>query len=63
MVLSNPETVIPVRSQLVKIGRSMWSNCPYHGARIVATALNNPSLYQEWSVLQATPSVFEDIVI
>ena len=47
-VLSDFETVAVVRSQLKMFGRRMWSNCPNHGARIVATALNNPSLYQEW---------------
>ena len=39
-----------VRSQLVAVARSLWSNSPHHGARIVAMILNNPSLLQEWSV-------------
>ena len=32
----------------VSLTRQMWSNSPNHGARIVATTLNNPTLYQEW---------------
>lgn len=47
-VLSSPEVSSAVLSQLKFIGRRVWSNCPHHGARIVATALNNPTLYQEW---------------
>lgn len=47
-VLKNPEAASAVKSQLVPICRRMWSNPPNHGARIVATALNNPSLFQEW---------------
>ena len=50
VVLSSPEAVMPVRSQLVAVARALWSNCPHHGARIVAMILNNPSLLQEWSV-------------
>ena len=47
-VLKTPEVTTIVKSQLVVICRRMWSNPPNHGARIVATALNNPSLKQEW---------------
>ena len=47
-VLSSPEVCSAVLSQLKFIGRRLWSNCPHHGARIFATALNNPTLYQEW---------------
>ncbi len=47
-VLKTPEVATIVKSQLVVICRRMWSNPPNHGARIVATALNNPSLKQEW---------------
>lgn len=48
VVLSSPEAVPAVLSNMVKICRGLWSSSPHHGARIVATALNNPSLYQEW---------------
>ena len=47
-VLKSPEVATNVKSQLVPILRRIYSNPPNHGARIVATALNNPSLYQEW---------------
>jgi aspartate aminotransferase len=47
-VLSNAETAGVVLSQLKIVARRMWSNPPHHGARIVATALNNPTLHQEW---------------
>ena len=47
-VLADPETAIAVKSRLVRLARRMWSNSPNHGARIVATTLNNPTLYQEW---------------
>ena len=53
VVLSSPAAVMAVRSQLVTIARKIWSNSPHHGARIVAMALNNPSLYQEWSVVSS----------
>jgi len=35
-------------SQLKTIVRPMYSNPPNHGARIVATILNNPALESEW---------------
>ena len=44
-VFADPETAIAVKSHLVRL---MWSNSPNHGARIVATTLNNPTLYQKW---------------
>ena len=44
-VLADPaETAIAVKSLLVRLARQM---SPSHGARIVATTLNNPTLYQE----------------
>ena len=49
-VLNDPDVAVAVRTQLVPLCRRMWSNPPNHGCRIVATALANPSLYQEWSV-------------
>lgn len=47
-VLATPEMAGTVLTQLKVIARRLWSNPPHHGARIVATALNNPTLYQEW---------------
>lgn len=47
-VVKSPEIATVLRSQLAILCRRMWSNPPNHGARIVATALNNPSLRQEW---------------
>lgn len=35
-------------SQITLIIRGMYSNPPNHGARIVASALNNPELFEEW---------------
>ncbi|XP_019860150.1 PREDICTED: aspartate aminotransferase, cytoplasmic-like [Amphimedon queenslandica] len=47
-VLTSPEMAGIVLTQLKVIARRLWSNPPHHGARIVATALNNSTLYQEW---------------
>ena len=49
-VVNTSEVATLLRSQLLPLCRRMWSNPPNHGARIVATALNNPSLRQEWYV-------------
>ncbi|GAB1605812.1 aspartate aminotransferase, cytoplasmic-like [Argonauta hians] len=35
-------------SQLEIIVRRIWSNPPNHGARVVATVLNNPRYFNEW---------------
>lgn len=37
-----------VKSQLEILIRRTWSNPPQHGARIVDTILNNPTLYTQW---------------
>ncbi|XP_075072055.1 aspartate aminotransferase, cytoplasmic [Mixophyes fleayi] len=37
-----------VLSQMEKIVRTTWSNPPSQGARIVATTLNTPELFDEW---------------
>ncbi|OWF49471.1 aspartate aminotransferase, cytoplasmic-like [Mizuhopecten yessoensis] len=42
------ETVLKVRSQMDLIVRTMWSNPPNHGARVVCSVLNNPACYTEW---------------
>ena len=43
-----PETASCVKSQLTVLCRTIWSNPSNHGARIVATVLNNPAMYAEW---------------
>jgi len=37
-----------IGSQIKKIIRSLYSNPPLHGARVVASLLENPSLKEEW---------------
>lgn len=48
VVTTDNGTAERIRSQLRAIIRPMWSNPPNHGARIVATILNNPALNNEW---------------
>lgn len=48
VVLRQSEVCEMVRGQMKWIARTTWSNCPAHGARIVATVLNNPALYADW---------------
>ena len=50
VVLGQSEVCEMVRGQMKWIARTTWSNCPAHGARIVATVLNNPALYADWLV-------------
>jgi len=47
-IVNNAEQLPKVRSQLVTIVRRTWNEPPAHGARIVATILDNPQLYHEW---------------
>ena len=49
-VTKDPESVLKVRSQMMMIVRTTWSNSPAHGSRVVATVLNNPALFAEWYV-------------
>lgn len=37
-----------VKSQLAVLCRTTWSNPSNHGARVVATVLNNPAMLAEW---------------
>lgn len=39
-----------ILSQMEKIARTMWSNPPSQGARVVAVTLNSPELFAEWFV-------------
>ncbi|XP_012284106.1 probable aspartate aminotransferase, cytoplasmic [Orussus abietinus] len=48
VVMSDPKELIQTKSQLTLIVRGMYSNPPNHGARIVASVLTNPDLFQEW---------------
>ncbi|XP_043289564.1 aspartate aminotransferase, cytoplasmic [Venturia canescens] len=48
VVMNNTKQIVQVKSQLTLIVRGMYSNPPNHGARIVATVLNNPDLFAEW---------------
>ncbi|KXJ14640.1 aspartate aminotransferase, cytoplasmic isoform X3 [Exaiptasia diaphana] len=48
VVAVDNNTTERIRSQLKAIVRPMFSNPPNHGARIVATVLKNPALFQEW---------------
>jgi len=56
LVTKNPENLARVQSQITLLIRGMYSNPPQHGARIVATALNDPSLFEEWRVCIKTMS-------
>lgn len=47
-VCNNSTIAMNVKSQLKAIIRPMYSNPPNHGARIVATILNNDALRAEW---------------
>ena len=48
MVSRDPTNLEMIKSQMTLIIRAMYSNPPAHGARIVATVLNNPELFEEW---------------
>ncbi|XP_043840650.1 aspartate aminotransferase, cytoplasmic [Dromiciops gliroides] len=48
VVGKDSDNVQRVLSQLEKIVRVLWSNPPAQGARIVATTLSNPELFNEW---------------
>ncbi|XP_013163432.1 PREDICTED: probable aspartate aminotransferase, cytoplasmic [Papilio xuthus] len=48
IVMSDAKYVAPSKSQLTWIVRGMYSNPPAHGARVVATALTNKHLFDQW---------------
>lgn len=50
IVMNDPKPVANLKTQLTLIIRAMYSNPPSHGARIVATVLNDPELYEEWKI-------------
>ncbi|KAJ1088577.1 hypothetical protein NDU88_001734 [Pleurodeles waltl] len=48
IITKQNKTLLSSRSQLEKLVRGAWGSPPALGARIVATILNNPTLYAEW---------------
>ncbi|XP_029814423.1 aspartate aminotransferase, cytoplasmic [Manacus vitellinus] len=48
VVGKDADNVKRVLSQMEKIVRTTWSNPPSQGARIVATTLSSPQLFDEW---------------
>lgn len=48
LVCNTTDAMKRCSSQLELIVRKIWSNPPNHGARIVGTVLNDPSLFNEW---------------
>ncbi|XP_050408076.1 aspartate aminotransferase, cytoplasmic [Patella vulgata] len=48
IITKDSSTIDEMRSQCEMIIRRIWANPPHHGARVVATILNDKSLYQEW---------------
>ncbi|XP_072041873.1 aspartate aminotransferase, cytoplasmic-like [Amphiura filiformis] len=55
-VVNDPEVKLRIKSQMEIIARVLWSNPPNHGARIVSTVLNNPTLLAQWFEHIATMS-------
>jgi len=48
LVSNTTENLSKVLSQITLLIRGNYSNPPSHGARIVATALSDPNLFDEW---------------
>lgn len=48
IVVKDPKSVEPIKSQLALLVRKYYSNPPAAGARIVAKILNDPTLLEEW---------------
>ena len=51
VVLNNTKEIVEVKSQITSIIRGMYSNPPNHGARVVATVLKNPDLFEQWYLI------------
>ncbi|XP_032889960.1 aspartate aminotransferase, cytoplasmic [Amblyraja radiata] len=49
IVAKDTDNVNRIRSQMEKIARTVWSNPPAQGARIVAATLNDSALFAEWA--------------
>ncbi|PBC29766.1 aspartate aminotransferase, cytoplasmic [Apis cerana] len=56
VVMSDTRELAQVKSQLTLIVRGMYSNPPNHGARLVATVLQNPDLFKQWKSHMITMS-------
>ncbi|XP_033222937.1 aspartate aminotransferase, cytoplasmic-like isoform X2 [Belonocnema kinseyi] len=50
IVLNNTKEILNVKSQISMIIRGMYGSPPKHGARVVATILQDPYLFEEWKV-------------
>lgn len=48
VVTSDAALVPALKSQLTWVVRSIYSNPPAHGARVVATVLSDKTLFDEW---------------
>lgn len=48
VVTKDAKKLPEIRSQMEIQIRIMWSNPPNHGARIVATVLNNSAYFEDW---------------
>eukprot|EP00850_Spirogloea_muscicola_P017422 SM000149S01357 [mRNA] locus=s149:337047:340073:- [translate_table: standard] len=48
VVAATLEVATRVKSQLKRLARPMYSNPPVHGARIVASVVGDPGLFDEW---------------
>jgi len=48
LVSNNSANLAKLLSQITLLIRGMYSNPPSHGARVVATALNDPDFFEEW---------------
>jgi len=47
-VVSDPKTVVPIKSQMSLVIRANWSNPPAHGAKVVAMILTNAEYRKQW---------------
>lgn len=48
LIINDPSVIPAVRSQITLLVRGCYSNPPNHGARVVSTVLNNPTLFESW---------------
>jgi len=48
MVALETETAVKVTPLLTQLSRAEITSCPSYGARIIATILSNPTLYDQW---------------
>jgi len=56
IVSHNPKNLSKLLSQITLLIRGMYSNPPNHGARVVATSLNDPVIFEEWKTCIRTMS-------